>query len=221
MDSETDQQKSSNFCKLICLLVDIGGEALRDVLLKEIPQNKLAVTIKRNYTLLSNLKRKKVLSEPQYKLLQEPQPDPSKFDISLLVALLRNICPKIEASTPDWKVEEPDVSDNSIGAEILRLKNIRNSIQHKSSTLMPKATFTPLWSELVGIIDRISTKVNQAANTKVMEKIRQLEHSEIDPSGEKEKKLLKQLEDWQTQIIDIMIEKFNSLQGSLDRKASF
>ena len=216
MDPETDEQKSTNFCKLINLLVNIGAEALRDVLLKKIPQNRLAAVIQQNYTLLSNLKKQKVLTEPQIDLLQEPQPDPSKFDISLLVALLRNICPNIEAPTPDWQVRVPAANDNSIGAEILRIKNIRNSSLHISSTLMPKAIFTPLWNELVGIIVRISTKVNQAATIKVVAKIGKLEHSEIDPSGEKEKKWLKQLKDWHTQITDIMLGKINSVQSSLE-----
>ena len=216
MDLETHQQKSANFYKLISLLVDIGGETLRDVLLKEIPQNQLAVVILQNHNLLSDLKRIKVLTEPQYDLLQEPQPDPLKFDISLLVALLRNICPNIEAPTPDWKVGVPAQNDFSIGAEILRIRNIRNSNLHISSTMMPKAVFTPLWNELESIIIRISIKVSQAAFNKVMRKISLLEHSEVDPSGEKEKKLLKQFKDWQTQITDILSEKINSLQSSLD-----
>ena len=216
MDEETEQQQSANFYRLISLLIDLGGEALRDVLLKEIPQNQLQNVIQQNTALLTSLKNIKVLTDPQYNLLQETPPDPTKFDISLLVALLRNLCQNIEPPKPDWKNAVPDSNDFSMGAELLRIKNIRNTKMHVSTTLMPQSTFQPLWIDLAAIIIRIANKVSPECGLKFSKKIVFLEGTEIDPSGEKEKQLLKTLKDWQAQIIDILNEKVSSLQSSLE-----
>ena len=216
MEEETEQQQSKNFYRLVTLLIDIGGEALRDVLLKEIPLNQLGNVIQNNITLLSRLKNMKVLTEPQFDLLQEIQPNPTKFDISLLVALLRNLCPGIEPPDPDWKVAVPDSEDLSMGAELLRIKNIRNTKMHVSTTLMPKSTFQPLWTELAAIIHKIAFKVSSECGLRISRKVVLLEGADINPLGEKERQLLNTLKDWQTQIIDIINEKVNSLQSSLE-----
>ena len=215
MEEETEQQQSCNYYRLVTLLIDIGGEVLRDELLKEIPLNTFGNVLQNNINLLTRLRNMKVLTEPQFALLLESPPDPNKFDVSLLVALLRNLCPHIKP-VPDWTIGVPGPTDHSIGAELLRIKNIRNTKMHIPTTVMPKSTFQPLWTELAAIIHSIAFQVSQECCFKISKKILILENANVDPSGEKEQRLLKTLKDWQEQIIDILNEKVNSIQKSLE-----
>ena len=215
MDQETEEQQSANFFKIVRLLVDIGADALRYAFLKEIPSNKLASELQLNFSKFMSLKKKKVLTEPQFDLLQESPPDPSKFDISLLVALLRNICPNIEKPKYGWSVKIPDEKDKSLGAELLRIRNIRNKHLHPSSTLMPEQLFKPLWTDLVAIITRIAVSVNNEVTGQIIKKISLLEQRDIDPAGEEEKKIFQIFQNWQMQIADILFEEIDSVKNSL------
>ena len=215
MEEETEQQQSCNYYRLVTLLIDIGGEVLRDELLKEIPLNTFGNVLQSNINLLTSLRNRKVLTEPQFALLLESPPDPNKFDISLLVALLRNLCPHIKP-VPDWDIGVPDPTDDSMGAELLRIKNFRNSFMHIPSSLMPKATFKPLWIELAATIIRIALKVSSDCGDEISTKVALLKVAVIDPTGEKEQQQMKTLKDWQEQTIDILNEKIKSLENSIE-----
>ena len=82
---------------------------------------------------IDKLLQKKVIGIDQYNLLlpQSSSVYSEKFDVSLLVILLRNLCGY--GFTKNWK---PNENDNSITANIHRCVGIRNKIQH----LPPKVT---------------------------------------------------------------------------------
>ena len=209
MDPETERQQSVNYFKIIKLLVNVGADVLREALLKEIPKTQLANEFARNYRNFVILKRQKVLRDPQFSLVTNPSPDPSQFDVSLLVALLRNICPNVQAPAKGWK-ESPNETDKSLGAELVRIRDIRN-ILHRASTLMPKGLFLPLWTDLVSIIIRIATGISPEVTYRITEKIVYLKQEDTKPDGENEKKFL--------QIfiaMSDMEEKMHYIKQSLD-----
>ena len=56
-------------------------------------------------------------------------PDPDKFDITLLICLLTNIFPnEIKAPCTGWK--DPNPTDTSLWADLIRMRNLRNEIAH-------------------------------------------------------------------------------------------
>ena len=215
MEPETERQQSANFFKIIKLLVDVGGDVLREALLKEIPETQLANKFSLNYRKFVTLKSQKVLTDPQFSLVTDPRPDPAKFDVSLLVALLRNICPNVQAPAKGWK-ESPDETDKSLGAELVRIRDIRNKRLHPASTLMPKGSFLPLWTDLASIVKRIATGISSEVTSRITEKIVYLKHEDTIPDGENEKKLFQTFIDWKDQIFDILEEKVHVIEKSLD-----
>ena len=215
MEPETERQQSVNYFKIIKLLVDVGGDVLREALLKEIPETQLANKFSLNYSKFVILKKQKVLTDPQFSLVTNPSPDPAKFDVSLLVALLRNICPNVEEPAKGWK-ECPDETDKSLGAELVRIRDIRNKRLHPASTLMPKGSFSSLWTDLSSIIIRIATGISSEVTSSFTEKIVYLKHEDTIPDGENEKKLFKTFIDWKNQIADILEEKMHLIEESLD-----
>ena len=214
MDPETEQQQSANYFKIIKLLVDVGADVLREALLKEIPETQLANKFSLNYSKFVILKSQKVLTDPQFSLVTNPSPDPAKFDVSLLVALLRNICPNVEEPAKGWK-ECPDETDKSLGAELVRIRDIRNKRLHPASTLMPKGLFLPLWTDLVSIIIRIATGISPEVTYRITEKIVYLKQEDTKPDGENEKKFLQIFIDWKNQMSD-MEEEMHHIKQSFD-----
>ena len=80
--------------KLMRLIIDMGTAALRNVF-QGIHSGNLQVVLSSNKHILSNIKRRKKISQKQWdKLYPTPpeQPDINEFDITLLCVLLRNIC---------------------------------------------------------------------------------------------------------------------------------
>ena len=105
MGDESKREQSANFSRLARLLLDVGTEVLRDVLWKEIPKNQLENKVQQNAGTLKFLKKQR----PD--LFQKKPLDPTEFDISLLVALLTNICPNIKAPSTGWNFQYLDPND--------------------------------------------------------------------------------------------------------------
>ena len=77
------------------------------------------------------------------------------FDITLLVALMRNICGlEPPPSTGSWD-RQPDDSDDSLQADIYRIKSFRNQyVAHPSTTPLSKQKFDDQWIEISKVLIR-------------------------------------------------------------------
>lgn len=92
-------------------------------------------------------------------------PDYSKFDVTLLYTLIRNLCPSLRP-TRGWGFE-PNVRDTKIGDDIERIRLFRNNFYaHASSTAISNDEFKNLWTGLKFVIKRITifTKTWNTAN---------------------------------------------------------
>ena len=147
-------EKTNGF-KLRRLIVDGGTEALRNVFLQCHPRGKsLKVVLAENYEILNFLEGKNIINQIQWdKLYPTPPkiPDINKFDITLLSILLRNIC-KLSAPSSGWDTE-PDASDKSIQANIVRIRLFRNDLHaHIPETGITTKDFEHYWNKISPIL---------------------------------------------------------------------
>ena len=141
-------QAKANFARVCQLLVDKGGDALRQALHVVHHPSKLAAALNSHRPTLQKL-RYKVINPSQWKLLYPAAgpPDSKTFDVTLLSILLRNIC-GLCTPVAGWNTMPP-AGDTSISANILRIKMFRNEVYgHMPSAQYDDMTFQKLWQEI-------------------------------------------------------------------------
>ena len=146
-----------NGFKLRRLIVDGGTQALRNVFQKSHRGKSAQAVLAANAHLLANLKigskskGKKVINQAQWDILYPKPPnipDIRKFDITLLSILLRNICGLTAPATTGW-VTEPDASDQSDEANIVRVRLFRNELDaHVPETGVSTKDFQYYWNKI-------------------------------------------------------------------------
>ncbi|XP_046857198.1 uncharacterized protein LOC124450610 [Xenia sp. Carnegie-2017] len=152
MKSVLRSKKKTNDFKLMRLVVDVGGEALRITLRKQLSGTDLFIVLNdtENYNKLLLLKDKQI--KPHlWDLLYPPSPvlpNENKFDITLLCILLRNICGLKPSRDPIWtSVNDP--SDYSTEADITRIRLFRNDrFAHLPDTSVNSYEFESFWVEI-------------------------------------------------------------------------
>ncbi len=203
----SSDEKTNGF-KLMRLIVDGGGEALRNAFRIIHPGNLQVVlsctcsaTTSCNQHILSSLRsRPKIINDDQWDRLYPPSRNPpniNDFDITLLSILLRNIC-GLSRPSLGWD-EMPNVTDHSTQADIVRIKLFRNErFGHIPNTSVSAADFRLFWAEIKSPLLRLG-----------------ISQSEIDRLENNEDVLNKHLTrcDFQTEI-KLYNEKFT--QGTRD-----
>ena len=118
------------------------------------PPADLQANLNANYGTLNNLLRRRVLHQPQWDLLFPPggaTPDSNTFDITLLFLLLTSIC-GLSPPPSGWHTK-PAASDNSVEANLARIKFFRNNLYgHVSTTGVDTSTFSTLWREISAVL---------------------------------------------------------------------
>ena len=142
--------EKTNGAKLSRLLIDGGTTVLRSIFNGYHPPASLSAALNANYLTLQNLLRRKILHKPQWDLLFPPSgapPDSQTFDITLLFLLLTNIC-GLSPPHSGWH-NKPPPSDNSLEANLARIKFYRNELYgHVTTTGIADPTFSTLWHEI-------------------------------------------------------------------------
>lgn len=126
---------------------------LKDILRSQIKPEDLFFKIKSSLLLSGRNK----LRPDQLKLCYFPPPllpDYSKFDVTLLYTLIRNLCSALEP-TRGWG-NEPGPKDTKIGDDVERLRFFRNkNFAHVDSGTIPDDTFEDLWRSLKAVLSRL------------------------------------------------------------------
>ena len=140
----------TNGAKLSRLLIDGGTTVLKSIFNGYHPPASLSAALNANYLTLKNLLKRKILHKPQWDLLFPPSgapPDSQTFDITLLFLLLTNIC-GLYPPHSGWH-NKPPPSDNSLEANLARIKFYRNELYgHVTTTGIADPTFSTLWQEI-------------------------------------------------------------------------
>ncbi|XP_062597965.1 uncharacterized protein LOC134259396 [Saccostrea cucullata] len=147
--------ETTNLARVARLILGPCTDLLRDILKRNLAPFNLSKTVK---TWVDDLKKKKQnspLNKQQIALIF-PLPtkhyggDYSDFDISLLYILLRNVC-KITPHNNGWG-EEPDPTDNSVSANIERIRLTRNKYYgHAADFSLSDLNFIKEWQNIYNI----------------------------------------------------------------------
>lgn len=141
-----------NFLRFVKICIDVIKLPLIDILTSEIQPMHLYTKLQSS-CLLTNGKSK--LEQHQLKmcfLLPPSLPDYSKFDVTLLYTLIRNLCPSLKP-TQGWG-KKPQNANTMIGDDIERLRLFRNNCMH-DSTPIADSKFEDLWKSLKAVILRV------------------------------------------------------------------
>ncbi|XP_076109489.1 uncharacterized protein LOC143078512 [Mytilus galloprovincialis] len=142
MDLEKDQV---NYVRLIYLLNVVSLKAVRFVFNREIHPKKLKEHLNKSRRKLQG--KKQFISTPQWNLIYpsygEPDPDSEKFDITLMVFLLRHLT---DIGICD---ELPLHRDKSEGEAISILKFYRNKYSHTSNGSVAEEVYSNLVQDIV------------------------------------------------------------------------
>ena len=171
-------EEKTNGTKLLRLLVDRGRHVLRNLLHSVYPMDKLQVVLNNNKKKLQRLRSEDVIFENQWEMLfpaSGDPPDSKTFDITLLHLLLREIC-HLTAPSTGWH-NMPAEDDNSLEANITRIKYFRNELFHSFSTGIPNAEFEYKWKEITSLLEAIDIYVLRKRHEVEMEALKN------DPTG--------------------------------------
>ena len=155
-------KNSENWLRLAMFILGPLREALLNILHNSkfgIPHEPKALftELSKQTPNLLKLKSSGKLKHDQWNLLFPPgqqETDSNLFDITLIVLLIKT-CTKL---TPEngWKRYEPEVTDHSLPADVIRVLGMRNTLQHYSSTdKMDKIEFEQKWLEGTNILQRL------------------------------------------------------------------
>ncbi|XP_028416332.1 uncharacterized protein LOC114540248 isoform X2 [Dendronephthya gigantea] len=188
-------KSKANYSRVCQLLVDKGGDALRDALKNALhsirPPSTLASALNANRATLQRI-RYSIIKAPQWDLLFpiSGAPDSNNFDITLLTVLLRNICGLSPPAT-GWDVMPP-ASDTSISANILRVKMLRNEVYgHNPTASLDDTTFEKLWREIS--VPLVNLGIPQ----------KDIDELKVAPLSLEEESYIERLKEWKQQDDDL------------------
>ena len=146
---------TTNVGKLYRLLVDGGTKAVKIQLEKQFTSvpSKLVNFLKTKLDKIQELVESKILNSDQLNQLcptDGSDPDPEKFDISLIILILTNFC-ELHPPRTGWS-NMPQEKDRSLSAKLVRLRLFRNKLLHRSNTRFKEKEFLDLWKKLEGIL---------------------------------------------------------------------
>ena len=185
---DTSEEKT-NGTRLARLLVDGGTHVLRKFLDSVYPEpTLLANELKKNRTKFQTLKSKGVIFKEQWEMLFPTSglPDSKEFDITLLHLLIRELC-CLKAPRTGWH-KMPADDDQSLEANIARIKCFRNELCHSVSTGIPNEEFEDKWNTIASSLEAIKIGVYR-------KKIQALKNDSIDHKTHK--RVDEEVEKWQ------------------------
>jgi hypothetical protein len=128
-----DKQKEQNYVRLNLMVVKLSTLVLKakfDLTVPPGPQ--LHQEINKSTKKINNGRSKKLISQKQYDLLfpKTCPPSSEKFDITLLVYLLKHIC-GLDGKCKWWaEKDNKNIPETEVGeiADIVRIRNVRNEV---------------------------------------------------------------------------------------------
>ncbi|XP_071144717.1 uncharacterized protein [Mytilus edulis] len=148
-------EEEENYLRMHLLLTGISPRAVRVLFDKEFHPSLLNETIKKEYSKLYDLKIKRVINAAQWTLLfpRGGTPTSKTFDVTLMVALLRNLTNLPEPAGGYDQL--PTKSDTTLTADLARIKHYRNQLSHFGGGQLESELFSTAWQDLTGAIERL------------------------------------------------------------------
>ncbi|XP_060604845.1 uncharacterized protein LOC132757549 [Ruditapes philippinarum] len=156
------------YLQIVYMFVGLGTKVLLELFLYLLKHDEINMSLvdflKSNETKqkLIKLRNDKVINEKEHRLAKADNPKTDDFDISLLLILMRNLLPNEILSPPThgW-TKPPPRTDNTISADLLRLRKIRNDIiAHITRPQIPEPKYDRTRDELIHIFYRLTQKIH-------------------------------------------------------------
>lgn len=202
----------TNLARVAQMVLGPCTYVLRDVLRKEIPPSDLETKV-RAYIAQTKTQNKKPLINPDQETLVYGQ-DYSKFDVTLLYFLLRNMC-SIEPHSEQWG-KDPLPGDKTVSANIERIRLIRNKDYGHSSRSISDKDFEKIYQDIKIIVQELEKYLG--SSTKYQDEVKQLKTCPMDPA--KSEEYIKELLSLREKIKDISedVEKMKNTAVPMDKQ---
>ncbi|XP_020616757.1 E3 ubiquitin-protein ligase DZIP3-like [Orbicella faveolata] len=203
-----------NFQRVARLLISGGTTLLREIFDQLSPPSSLPTILKRPAT-QKQLKAAK-LTKPQWDCLY-PSPGvygkSADFDVTLLFRLLRTIC-NLTPLTTGWDAL-PTSTDNSLVADLVRIKYYRNSVYgHVSQNMeITDDEFPQLWEDISEALLRIAGQISPTKKTAWQEAIGNFLK---DPLTAEDERNVQELRRWYKN--DVEVKEFIESSAQKTRK---
>ena len=153
---------SGKWLRLARLLIDEGTNVLKQFFLISIHPETLENALKKNSTKLKQLKSRRVICDDDWEMLFPASCDPpnaDKFDITLMHLLIQEFS-NLRTPPKGWH-KLPDETDDTIQADIARIKCFRNELSHRSSTTISDSEFEEKWKQISSSLERIQLYIHK------------------------------------------------------------
>ncbi|KAK3104921.1 hypothetical protein FSP39_013227 [Pinctada imbricata] len=146
-------EEEINYCRYSIGVMKVTPQALRQIFRSRHPD--LKTFLSQNKGKCQHLRKIKILTETQWDNLYPSTGSANldDFDATLLILLLRNLS-NVTPPATGWNTD-PVPSDTSLGADLLRLRGIRNEHAHCKNMRMTNTEFGKKWSNLTVILARL------------------------------------------------------------------
>jgi DZIP3/ hRUL138-like HEPN len=145
-----------NYYRLARITLVEGTNQVRRTVLDHIPNGEtLHTALAKNRKKFSDLYEKRIITEKQWRTLypENALTDISHIDLTLWIFLLRNIT-KCRFRNVNWK-EAPGPDQTEWYHDILRIKEIRNSLSHLPVPELDDESFEKLWNNITSALGRL------------------------------------------------------------------
>ncbi|XP_076088574.1 E3 ubiquitin-protein ligase DZIP3-like isoform X2 [Mytilus galloprovincialis] len=148
-------EEEENGLRMHLLLTKTSSRAVRKLFDKEFHPSCLEDVIKKAYGKLCDLKIKRVINAAQWNLLfpHGGEPNSETFDVTLMVALLRNMADLPEPTTGYDQL--PSSTDKTPMADVARIKHYRNQLAHLKDGKIQSELFSTAWEDINGAVRRL------------------------------------------------------------------
>ena len=208
-------RETTNYARLCVLLVDVSSQVLRRTFDRIRPRGRLDTVLGTPPTsdTLKSLLKRKVLNPSQWSILYpaiKSSVSSEKFDITLLMVLLRNIC-GLTPPAAGWDAL-PSPTDVSCEDDLARIKYYRNTVYgHAAQASVDDANFNDYWKKIRDTLVRLGGAVYVAA-------IDGVKYDCMDP--EMEEHYIEMLKQWKMDE-DRLKDKLDDVEARVDElKAS-
>lgn len=181
--------EKGNSTRLARLLIEGGTDALRRFLSSIYSPERFEDVLKENLPKLQNLKSRRVIFDDQWELLFPPSGETAeidKFDISLLHLLIREFS-YLPSPVTGWH-KMPTDDDESIQANITRIKCFRYDLCPCVSTGISNGKFEDHWNKIASSLEAIEVDIRRR-------KIQFFKNDPID--NQKRRAVEEHVEQWQ------------------------
>lgn len=205
-------KETTNYARLCRLLLDVGSEVLRDTFdrLRPIGSLDKVLTTPPVINKLTSLRKKRILNQAQWAIINSPSVSAKQFDISLLAVLLKNIC-GLSPPASGWNTL-PHAGVNTEAADIARITIHRNEVfAHAKQASIDDVLFEQHWINIKEALVRLGGTTYEAT-------IDKMKTEGIDP--EKEQYYQQLLREWKENEESVMEElgKISGRLGTIDCK---